>query len=1020
MKKILSLMTLLMLSITATWADAADPILIKWNETVSSGNLEATYSCGDFKLTRTDTSDKHSIDANTARFGTAASWDKFDHRFKVGGKSGSGNKLTLAIPEAGVLRVFPRSASGSATDRNLILTQNETELYNQVVKDEDAVDATEDEATVKVYPVVEVPVVAGNVEITYPVGALNFYGFELVNYTVAGSSTELLGSSWDTANTDNDMTLTAGTYKWEKTNVMLSAGDIEFKVVRNHSFDNPAYPASNYQFSIPKDGLYNVTITFDQYTKDVTATAIAVIGKVEIRGSFNGWDTPADGLVMVKQGETNNYVATLDLTDVNENVLFKFVLNDEEEWLGWNELTLDAPAEWTEGESGDKSNIILKNGYTGYKTYTMTATWTPSAVATANWTLKIEGKDERPAVYYAAGDPKVWGVDWTVDESNKLTENGAGKYEITKSGLTLSATSYDYKVVKVVGLAQTWIPDPGAANQLVISETAAYDVTLTFDPTEPLSAASYEAVATKTGDFYTVAGAYYDGEVAHASIFGTTWDAENTANNMVKGEGNVYTKTYAEVDMPAVTLQFKVVKNRDWDHGSYPAKNYELVFSEAGKYDITISFNADTKEVTATATKVPKTITSIVLKGSSNGWTDPLATFTENIYTNKWTATDVDFAANDEFYVLVNYNYGAPTYLCPESTGNFLVNEKQLNKDLTLVANSSNNMYVGHAMTLNFSLKSELTVLNITCNDSYWIGGSKELTGTESDYEFSIANIMAINGETGFYEWSAKDIFISETVKPVFRVIKNSAEAYYPAGDAWEINLDVTDAKVATKYDITITFNAATDYITVTATKSAEPLTIGTAGWATTVTSTPLDFSTLAGDFEAYTATYDTTKKKVSLSKVNDVPAETGLVLKSATPLAEAKTFYVPIIASSETDKGDLQFSSTYSYTVNDGGNTFYCYGLAVKDASTVRFAKIKDGQVIPAKKAFLMIDKTVVDANELTVSFDNESGDVTGINTLNAERNTLNGEMYNVAGQKVSKNYKGLVISNGKKVMMK
>ena len=42
------------------------------------------------------------------------------------------------------------------------------------------------------------------------------------------------------------------------------------------------------------------------------------------------------------------------------------------------------------------------------------------------------------------------------------------------------------------------------------------------------------------------------------------------------------------------------------------------------------------------------------------------------------------------------------------------------------------------------------------------------------------------------------------------------------------------------------------------------------------------------------------------------------------------------------------------------------------------------------------------------------------GINTLNVEREMLNGEVYNLAGQRVHNPRKGLYIVNGKKVMMK
>ena len=90
-------------------------------------------------------------------------------------------------------------------------------------------------------------------------------------WTVAGSQA-LFGSEWSTTDTSNDMTTTDGvTYTWSKENVTLNQGTIEFKVVKNHSWDT-AYPASNYQLNIPSNGAYNVTITFDSSTKEINAT----------------------------------------------------------------------------------------------------------------------------------------------------------------------------------------------------------------------------------------------------------------------------------------------------------------------------------------------------------------------------------------------------------------------------------------------------------------------------------------------------------------------------------------------------------------------------------------------------------------------------------------------------------------------------------------------------------------------------------------------------------------------------
>lgn len=137
----------------------------------------------------TDTVGKLVVDANTQYFGTADSYISFDKRLKSGGKSSSKNNLTLTLPVDGTLKVYARTGSSSATDRNVILTQNETELANKVLLESEAVKATIDGEEKNVYPVITVEAKKGDVAITYPVGSINFYAFELVN--AAGVSTIL-------------------------------------------------------------------------------------------------------------------------------------------------------------------------------------------------------------------------------------------------------------------------------------------------------------------------------------------------------------------------------------------------------------------------------------------------------------------------------------------------------------------------------------------------------------------------------------------------------------------------------------------------------------------------------------------------------------------------------------------------------------------------------------------------------------------------------------------------------------
>ncbi len=170
--------------------ESATPVSISWSadDIAAKGTLNGKTFGKDFKLTITDTDEsKLEIDANNVYFGDATNQTKFTHRLKSGGKSSSNNKLTLTIPSAGTLKIYVRTGSNSATDRHLVLTQ-ETELFNEIIQEADAIqvkglDEKDLEKETNVYPIISVPVEKGTVEITYPDGSMNFYGFEFIGTT---------------------------------------------------------------------------------------------------------------------------------------------------------------------------------------------------------------------------------------------------------------------------------------------------------------------------------------------------------------------------------------------------------------------------------------------------------------------------------------------------------------------------------------------------------------------------------------------------------------------------------------------------------------------------------------------------------------------------------------------------------------------------------------------------------------------------------------------------------------------
>ena len=86
---------------------------------------------------------------------------------------------------------------------------------------------------------------------------------------------------------------------------------------------------------------------------------------------------------------------------------------------------------------------------------------------------------------------------------------------------------------------------------------------------------------------YTVAGNI-------EAIFGTAWAADATANDMTKGADGIWTKVYENVALEAGTIEYKVVKNHSWDNTSYgfDGNNATYEIKSAGTAE-TITFTFD-------------------------------------------------------------------------------------------------------------------------------------------------------------------------------------------------------------------------------------------------------------------------------------------------------------------------------------------------------------------------------------------------------------------------------------------
>lgn len=203
---------------------------------------------------------------------------------------------------------------------------------------------------------------------------------------------------------------------------------------------------------------------------------------------------------------------------------------------------------------------------------------------------------------------------------------------------------------------------------------------------------------------------------------------------------------------------------------------------------------------------------------------------------------------------------------------------------------------------------------------------------------------------------------------------------------------------------VTVTFNTGVSVNTVSVLKNTQTVNINTDSHLASFCSTST--VTVPDDVLIYIATKND-ENTITLNSVDTkvIPANTGVILYSETTGDKTLT-----IGGTANDEYANNIFKAATVATPAGDNT---YALA---KGQQYFAKVKSGVVIPAGKAYLELDTT--NSSKLNISFGDET---TGINKITSEdAQSMNAPMYNLAGQRVSKSFKGIVIQNGKKFINK
>lgn len=212
-------------------------------------------------------------------------------------------------------------------------------------------------------------------------------------------------------------------------------------------------------------------------------------------------------------------------------------------------------------------------------------------------------------------------------------------------------------------------------------------------------------------------------------------------------------------------------------------------------------------------------------------------------------------------------------------------------------------------------------------------------------------------------------------------------------GNVPSFTFNVTAQMRVTKIEVTVDGSVS---------PSSETATISSAGWATYVTKQAVDFTD--SKLKAFTAKYDATANSITLSQVSKVPANTAIVLKG-----NAGTYILTRAESADAVKDNNLTFKTTDYVV-EAEKTIYV--LANKN-NICGFYPLAQGEKLPAYKGYIYISNS------------SKAKSVYGLSTTTSIHHVAvdkarKGVRYNLTGQRVGEGYKGVVIENGKKIIVK
>ena len=255
------------------------------------------------------------------------------------------------------------------------------------------------------------------------------------------------------------------------------------------------------------------------------------------------------------------------------------------------------------------------------------------------------------------------------------------------------------------------------------------------------------------------------------------------------------------------------------------------------------------------------------------------------------------------------------------------------------------------------------------------------------------------------------------------------------------ITCDATDSETVGVFDITPSGAAATNYsfnyvkgtLTVNTVESVTIAMKAGGGDARNMiaysSKYALDFTDIP-EIKAYIACGYNWKKEVILVHVKVVPPYTGMVIKTSNSIYDGGEYEVP------TTTEDYYFANllvpvvetrTVTPTETIDEEEFTNFAIGTLYGGGIGFVRLTSNWTAQ-NKSYLRVPTSLYNSSASARQLGGfgivfEDDEATGISNLNDNVNDnvdANAPRYNIAGQRVGASYKGVVIQNGKKILIK